>query len=329
MSKIICVTPVKNEEWIVDNFITSAAKWANEIKLVYQKSTDKTYTLIRSFKRLKKIQIIKNDNSELNEYYRQLLALKIIRQKHTKNIILGIDCDEILSQNAYKGESWKNILKLPEDTNIAIDWYNICPDLKHCWVVKKKIFGYVDNGESTPKNELIHIDRVPLSTKGNIYYEKKFCVIHLQYIDWQRMLSKQRWYQCLEAIKYPTKSLISIYRQYHHMYAIPKNHYQLIPSDISSALDSINLSKKLVTISSQSEYWWDEEVNNFITEYGIKYFEKLSIWPISFNNQGIISCVDPRSLKIKLIHMYLKITQKISENVLIRNIDAIIDKILL
>ncbi|GAG56902.1 unnamed protein product, partial [marine sediment metagenome] len=47
--KIICLTPVKNEAWILDNFIKCASLWADHIIIADQDSTDDARKIAKKY----------------------------------------------------------------------------------------------------------------------------------------------------------------------------------------------------------------------------------------------------------------------------------------
>ena len=58
---IIVITPVRNEAWVLDAFLTCTSSWADFIILADQHSTDGTRAIARKYK---KVTLIDNPTDE-------------------------------------------------------------------------------------------------------------------------------------------------------------------------------------------------------------------------------------------------------------------------
>ena len=74
---VICLTPVRNEEWILDRFLRCASLWADHIIVADQGSDDRSREIARSFP---KVTLIRNDSAEFNEPERQKMLIDAARQ---------------------------------------------------------------------------------------------------------------------------------------------------------------------------------------------------------------------------------------------------------
>jgi glycosyltransferase involved in cell wall biosynthesis len=74
---IICLTPVKNEAWILDRFLRCASLWADYIIIADQGSTDSSREIAL---RYPKVVLIDNLSLEFSEVQRQQLLLDAARQ---------------------------------------------------------------------------------------------------------------------------------------------------------------------------------------------------------------------------------------------------------
>ncbi|WP_243663192.1 hypothetical protein [Rhodothermus marinus] len=109
------------------------------------------------------------------------------------------------------------MLAAPPGTVLYFRWANIGPDVACAWVdADYKPFGFVDDG-SPHEGRPIHSPRVPIPKDAPALYFDEIKVLHYQYADWNRMRSKQRWYQVWERLNDPKKRPVTIFRQYHHM----------------------------------------------------------------------------------------------------------------
>jgi hypothetical protein len=330
-NKIIVLTPVKNEAWFLDIFLAATSIWADKIIIADQYSTDSSRKIAAKYKKV----IIVNSPSlkYFNEYKMRSVLFKEARKIIGKKILFAVDSDEIITPNVMNSSEWEKIVSSKPGTVIEFQWANICPNLKKYW--SPNIYfakGFVDDG-SPYKAGKIHTLNIPFPKYAKIVRSKNIKLMHFQYVDWERMKSKHRWYQCWERINNPTKSSISIYRQYHHMYQIKECDYKDIPSKwfLSYENKGVNLSG----FEIERHYWRDTEVLKFMRTFGAKYFSNEAIWDVNWaiiandnRYRDVNYFSDPRNLKQKIIQYYLDKTQKFYPNTFIVVIDWLIEKIL-
>lgn len=308
-SKIICITPVKNEAWILERFLKCASIWADYIIIADQNSTDGSREISRKFP---KVNLIENNSDNFNEPERQRLLLKAAREIKGNRILIALDVDECLTGNFQSSPEWNTLLKAQPGTVISFQWINLMSDMQYCWIPEEsKAFGFVDDGISKHIGQTIHSQRVPVPENAPTLSLKQIKVLHYQYTDWARMQSKHRWYQMWERINYPKKSSLAIYRQYNHMY--PASRKSLICVKDTWLEDYINCEIDMTSVTiSPTSYWWDKEVIRFLENYTPQYFRKIHIWNdqwrSSFSAQPAVT-EDPRSAAEKLFHIWLRKTQ--------------------
>lgn len=312
-ASLICLTPVKNEEWILNRFLASASEWADHIVVADQYSEDATQEIAQSFDR---VNLIKNENQVYDEGARQRLLLDAARtiKVDGKRILLALDADEMLSANWKSSREWQKLLAAEPGTVLAFHWLNLLPGCDRGWKSEEPIpFGFVDDG-SRHNGEVIHSRRLPVPDDAPWIVFDDICVLHLQYIDWARMKGKQRWYQCWERLNNPEKRAVTIFRQYHHMDVAREEAKQ-----ISNTLVDPDIVNSTQGVDSASAQWhtWDDEVCDLISEHGAEAFRKLNIWDadwvelVNVHAENLTSkpLVDPRSSVDVYIHNWLSSTQ--------------------
>jgi len=319
---IICLVPIKDEEWILDKFLKAASLWADRIIVADQGSKDKSRDIAARFE---KVILIRNNSDNYNEFERQKLLIDESRKlEGDRHILIALDADEFLTTDKNFEKEIKEIKKLNMGTVIKFEWDNIKLKDGTYWVAPDKMpFGFVDDG-TKHKGLKIHSPRIPIPENAPFYYPKHIKVMHYQYADWERMKSKHRWYQCWEKINNPNKNSVDIYRQYHHMYSVRKSQLNSIPDEWFYHYDKrgINLKK----ISSNRRYYWDFLVLDLFKVYGEEYFRSLSIWDYDWSNlKRNFKQRDPRTILDKIVQSYLSKTQQTyNENKLVGFIDKII-----
>ena len=337
LPKVVCLTPVKNEAWILDRFIQCASLWADHIIIADQQSDDGSREIAQKYS---KVTLIENLSSTFNEPERQKILIDEARKISGPLVLLALDADEFLTANMLASPEWKTVLESDPGTVIQLQWVNLLPDIRHCWIPKQaRAFGFVDDGNSKHKGKKIHSPRLPTPEISSRLTLKEIKVIHYQYTDWLRMQSKHRWYQMWEIINDPNKSAISVYRQYHHMYATTGQEFSLAEDKwfkkyIDSGID-------MTSTYQPTSYWWDAEAIALLEKYTPQYFRSLDIWNFSWLVEETNNCLikDPRSGLERLLHSWLKKSQfAFHENFekdgkkifqITKRITLIIDKILI
>jgi hypothetical protein len=147
-------------------------------------------------------------------------------------------------------------------------------------------------------------------------------VLHYQYAHWERMTSKQRWYQCWERLNHPEKRPVTIYRQYNFMHADVKRAQPLRDAWLDG-YEARGIDMR--TITSEAPYHWDREVVEMLMAHGTAPFAKLAIWDVDWAAVGR-ACgydvngefADPRSGFEKRVHRWLRATQARQHHPLVR-----------
>jgi hypothetical protein len=141
-------------------------------------------------------------------------------------------------------------------------------------------------------------------------------VLHYQYVAWQRMTSKQRWYQCWERIHHPHRRPISIFRQYQRMLGWPAEEMQPFRAEWLEGYERAGIDMR--TVEAERETWWDREVVRWMAARGPGFFSKQAVWdgvewPAVARAAGIDAPAeqfkDPRSGIERAVHKWLESTQ--------------------
>ena len=313
MSKptIICLTPVKNEAWILERFLACASTWADHIIVLDQNSDDGSPDIARKFP---KVHLMENKTPHYDESGYRLRLFEEARKFPGPRLLIGLDADEVISANHLHSPEWRTMLNIPLGSCIAFDLVQLMPDMEHCWISPEGIFGFMDDG-SPHAGEKIHAPRTPQPEKAPWLCLKELKVLHYQYSDWDRMLSKHRWYQCWETLNMPQSSPYGLYRKYHHMDSVRPDEIQPVLAQwlqgyIERGIDMSSLNKDPI-------YRWDQEVMGFFQNHGTTYFSKLDLWDIDWVQAAHFWGLekpedfgDPRSFVEKAMHKWLRRSQK-------------------
>ena len=323
---IFCVTPVKNETWILDRFLQCASQWAHHIIVADQHSDDGSREMARQYPN---VRFVENPSREYDEGARQRLLLDEARAIPVdgKRIIIALDADEMLTANFMTSPEWQRVLEAPPGTVISFQWVNIAPDLRRGWLSEDKPFGFVDDGKPH-QGKKIHSHRLPTPSGAATLVMRDIKVLHYQYTDWQRMKSKQRWYQCWERINHPQKRPVQIYRQYHFMDVALEDAEPLRNEWFTGYVEA---GIDMTSIPQEGYYRWDEDLVQFLQEYGVEKFRKLNVWDNDWADVGRAMGLnvnselsDPRSWSERVVHQWLAKTQRRRKGLKVRAIQQVL-----
>lgn len=326
--KLICLTPVRNEAWCLDIFLSITSLWADHIILADQNSTDGSKEIASKYP---KVRLIKNDSDIYNEDERQKLLINESRKIKGDKILIALDADEVFTANFNNTKDWQRILKSKPGEVFGFQWANICPDLKNYFPSSFYYpWGFHDDGITEHINYVrwMHSMRIPYPKSADSgYYEvTDFKVFHFAWLDRKRVESKNRFYQCLICIKDSNEHFISLFRSYKQKHE--KN--RPIPPEWLENYEKININLSEQLNIPRSLYWYDMEVKELFLKHGFSKFKYLDIWNKNWiaymKNQ--IEIRDPRNLFIKAIHTYLRVTQNISAAIPIRIVDKVLRKLI-
>ena len=319
-SKRICLTPTRNEKWIIGPFVTAAKQWADRVVVVDQGSTDGTLEELQS---KPDVDVVINESVEFDEHHRQELLLSAARETSEKRILFALDADEVFSANFRESQDWDKIEAAEPGTVLRFRWVNILPGFREAWVPKEPItLGFVDDGSPNMATGRIHNPRLPHPENAPILDLKEVVVLHFQYVLWDRMLHKQRWYQAWEKLHSPDKGALEIFRTYNHMYGgWNPEEIQPVKKEWLNGYDRPDCN--LRNLECEEITLWEKEIVEMLQKHGAKKFSKIAIWDQDWQQvaakmgiQGYFE--DPRSLWERLAHRLLKRSQTRREKVWVR-----------
>jgi glycosyltransferase involved in cell wall biosynthesis len=309
---VICLTPVKNEAWILDRFLQCASLWADHIIIADQMSDDGSREIALKYP---KVTLIENQSPAFDELERQRLLINAARCIAGPRLLIALDADEMLTANCLGSPEWDKMLSVPQGTVIAFRWPIICSDLSTYWLPRDdQRFGFMDdNSEHTGRK--IHSVRVPAPADAQMIRLQDIKVMHYVGVDQKKWDSKHRWYQCWESLNRKV-SPTDIYRRYHKKDVIPKSEIRSIPDEWMRQYNERGID--MTSIPQQDYYDTDKKVLEYFLEFGTARFKRLSIWDVDwtdlykkiFNESPKISLEDPRSLLEKTYHRWLRKTQR-------------------
>lgn len=288
--KKILVMPVKNEEWILEKTLMCASLWADHILVAYQESEDDTLAIL---KRFSKVVILANNAKTHNSNVRKFL-LDAARQYEGQNAIFSFDADEIPTAHILSDDFWKKVEALRPGTTMEMQWVNLWRsplqyrDDDSVWSNSWKQFGFIDDRKLGYKTlDVIndHTSRIPSpELQGNVRFDFPK-VLHYQFVDWGRLMSKQAYYRITEYVQSNKSfwSALKINLKYYPSKDERGLGVTLVPEEWIRAYSQEGIDLK--SIKSKQPTWFDQAIlRDFVTK-GIESFSLLDIWDIDWNNK--------------------------------------------
>jgi len=325
---IICLTPIKNESWILDRFLQCASLWADHIIIADQNSTDGSREIALCYP---KVKLIENPLLTFNELEMRKPLIEAARKISQRSLLISLDADECLTSNFIDSPEWKTILSAAPGTVIHFNRANLMADVQSYWIEgegENYPFGFMDDG-SDYAAEKIHGKRVPIPINASMIYLRDIKVLHYQFTDWERMQSKHRWYQCWERLNRSSRRPIEVYRQYHHMDSLAQSQIQPLPKSWLHDYETKGID--MTSIHREAVFWWDREVLDWFSKYGAKVFRREAVWDIDWSeiatkigDNSETNYADPRNRLDRLVHRWLKETQLKAPQLQVRLIQRIL-----
>lgn len=333
---LICITPMKNEAWILRRFLEATSLWADYIVLYDQNSTDESSKIAKEFP---KVHYKLNPSVEFNDHNHWGALLDEARKlPGTNKVIFSMDCDEFFSGNTFSSSEWKSFIHSKPGSLMVVDRYNISSNFRFCKLEMECLMGFVDDGYSTigmlSEKKHVHNIRLPYPPGDPIVYKmNRIRLLHYNLLDFDRLRSKLRWYQCFE-LTLKDKEPNVIINQYYFNREEINSFSTPIPSDRDwfgyyedAGVDMTSLQKRSIY------YWWDKKIlEEYFPKFGLAYFARLNIWDIDWEQAAAHFNVkfDSKGFKRSLWDkIYLKafLMEKTSKNPLIKRTSRIVLKL--
>lgn len=306
---VVCMTPVKDEAWILERFLACASLWADHIIVADQGSTDGSREIAEAHP---KVHLIRNEKGSYGEAERQRLLIGAARELvDGPRFLVALDADEAFTANVLDSPEWQRALEAPPGTVFNFQWVNLADDMEHCWIPGWEwSWGYMDDG-AAHVGLPIHSPRVPVPPGAHKRRMRDVKVLHFAHTDMGRVASRNRWYQCWETLHTGARTPVEHYRQY-HQFGDADRMRRIEPA----WLDGYRRAGVDVTsVEVEGRYRWDDLVLAMLREHGAAPFRRLDIWDVNWRalaaergepTDGIPD--DPRTLVDRLVFKYLRRT---------------------
>lgn len=320
MPLIIVLTPVLNEAWILPAFLKATLLWADYIIIADQMSTDGSRDLYNEYEN---VIVLDNPRKEMHQARTRQMLFEAAKKIPGDKILFTLDADEFLSGDFINSAGWKTILNSVSNDVFLFRWMNLHENVEQ-YTTWQHYYWAVHMSDDLLDGEFpdnfIHEWRLPWPKNVNNEYKiDDISFIHFARINYKRQNNKERFYQVSTVSKLETYSGIGFYRQYHPIkdeeyFKLPDNVYDFYKNNNINIFDYINLND----IGNH----YTTNVINYIREFGIQKFAKLDVWDKDFLEKNNLN--DPRKWYHKILHYYLRKTNKVQKNFIVRIIDKVL-----
>lgn len=300
--KIVVLTPIRNEEWILELFLKVTEQFADVIIVADQNSDDDSLAICKSFS---KVHVIHNSDSEYNEASRQALLIKFARSLvPEKKILLALDADEILAGSSISSSDWSNMLTAKPGTVLLFEKPNVYDSLNSC-VRYPELFpgGYVDDGAThTPK--IIHSIRIPAPENAQKLELREIKFLHYALLRPAAQAAKMRMYSVIENVA-GTKNIYQRRRYYDSQVNwLAQGQCTSTDPEWFNAWSDCGIDMKKFADSGQ--YWQDRETLKYFSKYGTLRFWLDDIWECDWRNIAKVHQSQPVSIPPKIFRKFIR-----------------------
>lgn len=328
--KLIVVTPVRNEAWVLEAFLTHCSSWADRIIIADQHSTDGSRGIAARFP---KVTLIDNPTDEWVENLCRARLLEEAGRFEGDKIIFGMDADEFLSEGFEQTEGWQRIMHSQPNEVFMFRWLNLYGDLQHGivegdgaeWAAHYKPGIDIATEYTRIEHHAVHCMRVPCLPEDRCRYTMidDIRFVHLAGLDRHRVANKLDFYQVVNYDKNPRKSNpVNLYRSYSRQL---KQSAPLLDTPVRLvAADNNRDITHLLRSADCGQHYVDEMVG-ILQREGCRKFAALCIWDNPDLRKAGVNYRPP--IRYRLMHSWLKATEHVGSRPWVRALDKLLKKL--
>lgn len=274
--KLIGLVAIKNEQNCIEQCLHALSLYTDAIIVLDDVSTDRTNTILTECKEKYNLFIITKTIWHRDEAKDRNLMLKCGRIIHGTHFII-IDADELLSAPCLTNNYLRTkILNLTPNEWLScslIDLYESAE--KYNADIPLKGIAFCDNQIAYFDEDCkIHAKRIPETINGKehiVQFQNRYGLLHFKYSNWENVVIRNTWYQCLIAILWPNiprKKLGFFYKQ-----------KLLQQKGILNPSCTCWFDYPFFTLSDyiQPDHWRIQQIHEWFNVHGYDYFKDLNL----------------------------------------------------
>jgi glycosyltransferase involved in cell wall biosynthesis len=307
--KKILIIPVKNEEWILEHTLTCASLFFDHIIIADEKSTDDTPDI---YKKFPKVIYFQNEAKTYDEGNRRQILLEAARKIEGYNFIAHLAADEVFSANILDDTIFDEMVegKAP-GTSFSFQWVQLWRsegkyrDDKSVWSNFDRPFAFIDDRLVTFEPGFAHLSIIPEALVLKAISVPHIKVLHYQFVDFARILRKQRWAKLLEFGHYTQPIFLKSFIL-NNKYYVYKDEARMKLADTPASWLSMYPPYVITEDSSQ---WHVSKGVEFIRTYSANILYWLDIW----DYQWPAGITDKRNRVQKFYHNHQRLIYVVNE----------------
>lgn len=278
-AKIVGLVPGRNEEARIAYCLSALSKVTDAIVFLDDCSDDNTVSVVESIAAECQVEKIITKSSWYRDEPGDRNALLQVGRAIGGTHFVVIDADEMLTGNCLVEDQLRvRILEMKPREQLSLHWIQLWRSLEEYrtdvgskWTDNYKRCIFCDDGRALYRSDFIHTSRIP-KLKGRRYRldNLNLGLLHFQFVNWDNLILKQRWYRCLERVRDPQKSIDAINAKY----AKSVDEAGLVVSDCPAVWFERYDKGDLVSFVQRDE-WRDEQIRAWATEHGEAFFTGL------------------------------------------------------
>jgi glycosyltransferase involved in cell wall biosynthesis len=272
--KLVVLTPVRNEAWILPRFLEVTARVADLIIILDQNSTDGSIELCHAHP---KVAFLQNPSTKYDEAERQKILIDAARRLVPgPRILLALDADEIIAADSAASEDWKRGMNAAPGTVLQIEKPTFLGSMEE--VIRYPggfPLGFVD--DDSPHNpKLIHSVRIPMRADSPVLKLDQVKALHYALLRPQAQAAKARMYAAIENLA-GSRHLLAR-RQ---LYGAAKDYslegpVEPTPRQWLSGWEELGIDMR--SIPDDPPHWQDFELLRLFAKHGTRRFWLDDIW---------------------------------------------------
>lgn len=309
------MTPIRNNEWILESFLKTTSTFADLIVIFDQASDDKSEQICRRFPK-----VDYNYTSNTNWLGTKLRKIPIAKARELipgPKILLGLDVDEILTADSLDSPDWKQVHSAETGTILNFEKPDIYDGYSNVIRYPGNYFplGIVDDDtlEYSQKSHEIHTQRIPSKENLKIRNINGIKFMHYGLYDLNLQKSKERFYSMLEIIEKKNKNYINdLIINIHYDTNYDYTSLGILTKTPNEWYDGWELKKINVKNFKIDKFnFFDVEALRFFKIHGTKLFWNINIWSFNWlecilyskNKKGVIeekNFLEPTKIRIEI-----------------------------
>jgi glycosyltransferase involved in cell wall biosynthesis len=275
---VVVLTPVKNEAWILDRFLSVASTFADLIVVSDQNSTDGSGQICA---RYEKVHVVENRETGYDEGSRQKQLIATARALVPgPRILLALDSDEVLAADATETADWERMMSAAPGTVLSFEK----PDLWRSprWAIRYENpwpLGYVDDG-CEHRAQKVHSIRIPQPEHAQELRLTQIKILHYALTRPAAQRAKLRYYSVIENVN-ETAKFYSRRRRYAPTRDFARDG-RLEESPASWFEGWTKRGIDMFTVNESELYWYDLDVLRLMARYGHRRFWIDDIWDVDW-----------------------------------------------